>query len=279
MKSVSAGTDGGETGTKNSIGLRTWSLIVGLFVLANSVNITSALFTPAAKRGFAMWEIAVWEGSSCLVLIACAPVVFWAFDRFSVRKLGWARFIGSQIAFCLLFSLVHVTGMALIRKAVYALAGHSYDFTHGRPLIVFAYEVRKDIVTYLIFVLFFWVDLRNRGKSEPAEPISDLPKTIELRIDGKRVFLEPADIVYAEAAGNYVEIHSQSRTFLVRGTLATYEDRLKPFGFTRIHRSSLVNKAYIHSIDTAQSGDMRITLKDGRVLAASRRYREGLSAI
>jgi DNA-binding LytR/AlgR family response regulator len=58
--------------------------------------------------------------------------------------------------------------------------------------------------------------------------------------------------------------------------LADWEARLAARGFVRVHRSRLVNRARIASIKPTPSGDVEITLDEGRVLAGSRRYRAAL---
>ena len=277
MTARDGGVSGGYSGMKYAIRPVTWCLIIGLVVLSNTVNVTSALFTPAARRGFEMWEIACWEGSSALLLILLVPLCFWVYARFPPRQVGLWRFAGFQFGFCLLFSMVHVAGMALIRKGVYALVGHDYDFTHGHPFLVFAYELRKDVVTYLIFLLFIWLDLRPRGIAVPESehvPAAGAKATIELKVDGKRVYLAPAEITHIEAAGNYVEVYGLNKPLLVRATLGSFDKRLGTSGFARIHRSCLVNRMHVRSIDLLPSGDMQVTMKDGRVLSGSRRYRE-----
>ncbi|MBC7769500.1 MAG: LytTR family transcriptional regulator, partial [Phycisphaerales bacterium] len=54
--------------------------------------------------------------------------------------------------------------------------------------------------------------------------------------------------------------------------------RLAARGFVRVHRSRLVNRARIGAIKPTPSGDVEITLDDGRILAGSRRYRAALEA-
>jgi DNA-binding LytR/AlgR family response regulator len=91
------------------------------------------------------------------------------------------------------------------------------------------------------------------------------------------VFLPPADILFVEAAGNYIEFHTATRTHLVRGTLSAWEARLAERGFARVHRSRLVNRARIRALKPTPSGDVEITLDDGRTVLGSRRYRAALA--
>ncbi len=81
--------------------------------------------------------------------------------------------------------------------------------------------------------------------------------------------VDPAEIAWVEAAGNYVEIHVGGATHLARGTLASFEERLARAGFVRVHRSRLVNRARVASLKPTPSGDLEITLDDGRTVAAA----------
>ena len=88
--------------------------------------------------------------------------------------------------------------------------------------------------------------------------------------------LDPAQITWIEAAGNYVEIHAGGAAHLARGTLAAFEERLAGRGFLRVHRSRLVNRARVTTFKPTPSGDLEITLDDGSVIGGSRRFRNTL---
>jgi DNA-binding LytR/AlgR family response regulator len=63
----------------------------------------------------------------------------------------------------------------------------------------------------------------------------------------------------------------------VRGTLSAWETRLTARGFIRVHRSRLVNRTKITALKPTPSGDMEITLGEGRTVLGSRRYRAVLA--
>lgn len=84
------------------------------------------------------------------------------------------------------------------------------------------------------------------------------------------------DVSYVEAAGNYVEFHTATKTHLVRGTLASWEARLTARGFIRVHRSRLENRNKIVALRPTPSGDMEVTLSSGHMVLGSRRYRATL---
>ncbi|WP_121354559.1 LytR/AlgR family response regulator transcription factor [Flavisolibacter nicotianae] len=59
------------------------------------------------------------------------------------------------------------------------------------------------------------------------------------------------DILYAEAMGDYVKLHTPQRFYAIHSTLKAVEDRLPASSFFRVHRSYLVA---IDKIDTIQNG-------------------------
>lgn len=112
-----------------------------------------------------------------------------------------------------------------------------------------------------------------------ALPPADAPANrILVRSAGHVYFLKPRDIHWIEADGDYVSIHTDRKTHLVRETLKTMEERLANEGFQRIHRSSLVNLDAIRELIANDNGDYQVVLKDDTVLKLSRNYRDQLYA-
>ena len=96
--------------------------------------------------------------------------------------------------------------------------------------------------------------------------------------DGARThFLAANTIDWAEAAGNYVELHTAGRAILHRTSLAALEAELSAHGFARIHRSRLVRLAAVQSLASTPSGDFELTLADGTKIGGSRRFRGALA--
>ena len=53
--------------------------------------------------------------------------------------------------------------------------------------------------------------------------------------------------------------------------------RLDPERFRRAHRSYIVNLDFVAQIEPVDSGDARITMRDGAALPCSRKYRPTLT--
>ncbi len=227
-----------------------------------------------ADLPFELWEPLLWEFSSAAIIIALAPLVGRALRRWPPRPDNLVRFGLIHFALTIPFSLAHIAAIYVTRTAVYWLVGGHYGFFDQGVAITLLYEWRKDVLTYAAIGAFYWVfDYFGARRAAASEPASE---RIEIRDGAAAVFLAPADILFVEAAGNYVEFHTSARTHLVRGTLAAWEGQLGGRGFVRAHRSRLVNRARIAALKPTPAGDLEIILDNGRTLAGSRRYRAGL---
>jgi len=99
---------------------------------------------------------------------------------------------------------------------------------------------------------------------------------VMIRSGGHVFFLRPAEIDWVEAEGDYITIHTQSRSHLVRETMKNMEKKLAARGFQRIHRSSMVRLDAIRELVSNDSGDYEVVLRDRTVLKLSRSYRDEL---
>jgi hypothetical protein len=238
-------------------------------VVVAFVNATSGIIEGAGPH----WSAPVlWEGTSAIVLIGIAPFVGMAMRRWAFRRETLVSSALIHFGLTIPFGLVHILAIFVMREAAYWAVGGRYGLFDDGVAITMLYEWRKDVLVYAAFAATYAVFERRR----PAErPPTD--ERIEIRDGGAAVFLTPGDITHVEAAGNYVEFHTAGRAHLVRGTLASWESRLVAHGFIRVHRSRLVNRARIASLKPTSSGDLEITLSDGRTVLGSRRYRAVLA--
>jgi DNA-binding LytR/AlgR family response regulator len=76
------------------------------------------------------------------------------------------------------------------------------------------------------------------------------------------------DILYAEAMGDYVKVHTPQKFYAIHTTLRAVEERLPPNRFLRVHRSFLVA---LDKIDTVQDGVLIINEKPVPVADAYRK--------
>ena len=250
-------------------------LFIALFALGASGVILVDIFSVLHDRArfghpVPWWEPAVWEVSSGLVLTALLPGVLWLVRRVPPRLAPAFGWIAVHLAGGLVFSLVHVVAMGVLRSLAYRLVGNVYDPLG--PLGEWPYELRKDLLIYagLLAAYPLWTGFRAR-----RAPATTSAEVLEVRDGARRLFLPVSDILWVEAAGNYVELHTgQGAAILHRASLAQMERSLA--GFVRIHRSRLVNRAAVGEVETKSSGDFAVRLGSGQTLLGSRRFRAAL---
>jgi DNA-binding LytR/AlgR family response regulator len=107
---------------------------------------------------------------------------------------------------------------------------------------------------------------------------TNLPR-IAARTNGRVIFLEMSEVGVVEAQGNYVLLRTCSQCYLLRESVSVVERELKPYGFVRIHRSTIVNAALVDQFWTSSSGEMLLRIQGGKEYSVSRRYRSGLRAL
>jgi two-component system LytT family response regulator len=114
----------------------------------------------------------------------------------------------------------------------------------------------------------------------PMESPRTNPPRIAIKADGKILFIDPAEVVTVEAQGNYVLLQRISGyTLLLRQSLSVVAAKLLPYGFVRIHRSALVNAAYVEEIHTWTTGEYVLRVQGGKEFSVSRTFRKNLHAI
>jgi DNA-binding LytR/AlgR family response regulator len=93
----------------------------------------------------------------------------------------------------------------------------------------------------------------------------------------RREFLVAAsDIEWLQAQGNYVGLRVNGHDYLMRSTFAEFLQQLDPECFVRVHRSHAVNLDHVAEIEPLDSGDARLTMRDGSTVPCSRRYRDAI---
>jgi two-component system, LytTR family, response regulator len=107
---------------------------------------------------------------------------------------------------------------------------------------------------------------------------ADTPGRIVVRTTGRVHFLDPREIDWVEASGDYVTIHAAGQDHLIRESMKSMEARLRDHGFRRIHRSSLVNVGSIRELVIDDHGEYRVVLRNGTVLRLGRSYKDALYA-
>jgi len=109
--------------------------------------------------------------------------------------------------------------------------------------------------------------------SSPGHPM------IAIKAKGKILFINPEDVVAVQAEGNYVSLQRESDSYLLRESISMVAEKLKPYGFIRIHRSALVNTSFVVEIKPYSAGKYGLRVKGGKEYAVTRGYTKNLKPL
>jgi two-component system, LytTR family, response regulator len=116
----------------------------------------------------------------------------------------------------------------------------------------------------------------GQAPNTPAAQESMLHDRILVKTGSRVLFLNPCDIDWVEAAGNYVKLHVGTDEYIVRESISHLEAMLAPRQFARVHRSTIVNMNRVKELRPWFSGEMIIVMQNGTELKLSRTYRKDL---
>lgn len=120
---------------------------------------------------------------------------------------------------------------------------------------------------------------RNATLVDPRprfEPLTAKPVKIAIKSKGRIFLLSPADILAVEAEGNYVLLRRHTDSHLLRESISSMAEKLRPFHFVRIHRSVLVNAAVVEEIYPGETGEYVLRIAGGKQYVVSRTYKGNL---
>ena len=118
---------------------------------------------------------------------------------------------------------------------------------------------------------------RVHGKSEAVSGLeTPVYRKIAIRDVGKVTMVDIDDIVWVDAAGDYMCVHANGITHIMRSTLKALVDKLDSNNFKRIHRSTIVNLRHIEHVKSLPRGEYILELDCGENLKVSRNYRDAL---
>jgi two-component system, LytTR family, response regulator len=101
------------------------------------------------------------------------------------------------------------------------------------------------------------------------ETAGEIIHRIAVKIKHNVHVIPTQDILFIEAEGDYVMIHTAAGKYLKEKTMKYFETHLDPALFTRIHRSFIVNLNIIARLELYDKEQYVVKLKDGTTLKAS----------
>ncbi|WP_448555150.1 LytR/AlgR family response regulator transcription factor [Thalassotalea montiporae] len=93
--------------------------------------------------------------------------------------------------------------------------------------------------------------------------------------DGGELSRVPVNTIsWIDAAGDYMCVHTEEGTHILRKTMKQLEELLDPRIFIRSHRSTIVNKNYVQKFCSQLNGEYYLVMNSGKELKVSRSYKD-----
>jgi two-component system LytT family response regulator len=102
---------------------------------------------------------------------------------------------------------------------------------------------------------------------------------LAIKDGSKTVRVDPATIRWIDAAGDYMCIHTETDTHILRATMRELERQLDPRRFQRVHRSTIVNLARVRELRAHINGEYFLVLDSGHELKLSRSYKDKVALL
>lgn len=260
-----------------------WVLVYAISAIFNSITEVMDI----RRRGLEIdaWQPVVWESTSALSFLLLIPALVMFTRWISPRFLDWRRVLFIYLLASIAYSLAHVVMMVGLREAIYWLVGGNYSFGPWPRELLYEYlkDFRSFLGSVLVLELYRFVLRRLQGEARILDyPPDDKtigphrPERFLVKMLGREFLVDAGRIEWAQAAGNYVNLHVGERDYPLRSTISGLLEQLAPEHFERVHRSYIINLEQVSSIEPLDSGDARIHMREGQVIPCSRRYRDGL---
>ncbi len=227
------------------------------------------------------WVIHFASDIAVLLVVPIIPLLLSRarFSRDEAVKTALILFFG-----LIAYIIAQVLLLAGVRSVLWPifLDGY-YESSVGEPL-VWLYESREIVYTYLLnlaaFFLFRSLErlrLDAAGRTQQAED----HQRLVLNSGGRTLIFRPAEIWWAKAASNYVEIQTETGMHLVRISLSELETLIEKIeaSHVRCHRSFLVQITQISKITPRGNGGAELQLASGNTLPIGRSYRANVERL
>lgn len=107
-----------------------------------------------------------------------------------------------------------------------------------------------------------------------ADSAPQYPQILPIRDDSGTMRVDVRTIDWIDAAGDYMCVHADGRTYVLRETMKSLEAVLDPKVFQRVHRSTIVNVQRVRRLRPHTNGEYFLMLDDGQEIKLSRSYRD-----
>jgi len=99
------------------------------------------------------------------------------------------------------------------------------------------------------------------------------PDRLAIKDAGETTLVKTQEIDWIDAAGDYMCVHANNQTHIMRITMKELEAQLDPVIFQRVHRSTIVNLERVTKVCSHMNGEFYLELSNGNSVKMSRSYK------
>lgn len=122
------------------------------------------------------------------------------------------------------------------------------------------------------------INEREPLSKETGRPMNmaGLEQKITIKDRDSIKLIRVGDIAWIDAAGDYMCVHADGETHIMRCTMKQLLEELDKTIFKRVHRSTIVNLQFIEEVIPHTKGEYFLRMSEGERIKVSRNYRDSI---
>ncbi len=145
------------------------------------------------------------------------------------------------------------------------------------PYLSYLYIPKAFIACGVLFLIAIYTASRSQLIINTPQPDPQTSSQLLVMSGNAQKLITLENVLYIQTSGNYLELFTDTQSFLYRSTMKTMTDKLISQGFIRVHRQHLVNTKWIEKLITNESGQPQLQMKGGALLPVGRNYKSALA--
>ncbi|MFT7221140.1 MAG: two-component system LytT family response regulator [Candidatus Azotimanducaceae bacterium] len=143
-----------------------------------------------------------------------------------------------------------------------------------------SHKQMEGLVTDKQRLLELIISLTGKSETSVTQLMKDhtgvktYPEKIAIKDGGETTLVQVNDIDWIDAAGDYMCVHANDETHIMRVTMKQLDEQLDPANFQRVHRSTIVNLDRVTKVCSHMNGEFHLILNNGAAIKMSRSYKE-----
>lgn len=203
---------------------------------------------------------------------------FWIFFPFLIYlQIRFLRqFTTASLTKRIVLAITSIAVLTLLHAAIHSMAIYLYSkffmdhvYTPGKT---FFYTITEDFLKYLLFytataIAVFW----KAPQTEQLPQQTVLPESLIISNGSQKTIVPIAEIQVIIASPPYCVLQTADKKHFHSTTLKSLAAQL-PATFIRVHKSAIVNLAFVKSLKSRGNGDYDITMQNDNIVRLSRNY-------